>query len=111
MQHAAMTSSLKLGYGQASVVVMSQKILFETARALPMKMTVQVMKAVMTTMKTNNVHALAELQITQSGHRGEMLNYKRFKITFIVSKQNWHLAQLFAKTVRTRKNSLNVPKK
>ena len=39
MQHAAMISSLKLGYGQASVVVMSQKTLFEIARALAMKMT------------------------------------------------------------------------
>ena len=65
----------------------------------------------MTSMKTNNEHALAKLHITQSGHRGEMLNYKRFKITFIVSKQNWHLVQLFAKTARIRKISLNVPKK
>ena len=43
MQHAAMPSSFNLSYGQASVVVMSQKTLFEIALALAMKMTVQVM--------------------------------------------------------------------
>jgi hypothetical protein len=31
-------------------------------------------QAVMTSMKTNNEHALAKLHITQSGHRGEMQN-------------------------------------
>ncbi len=80
MQHAAMPSSFKLRYGQASVVVMSQKTLFDIALALMTNMKVKVtttVEAVATNMKTKDKQAHEHKKratLLQNGYRGETLN-------------------------------------